>query len=45
MSKKILEQIHQILGNLVRNCNITQTYVGKNDPWTVILDAEEFVIS
>ena len=27
-----LEQIHQVLGNLARTCNITQTYVDKDYP-------------
>ena len=46
MSNVVLERIHQVLGNLVRTFNIsTQTYVDKNDPWTVILAAEEFAIS
>ena len=38
----ILEWIHQVLGNLVRNFNITQTYVDKYDPWWGILAAAEF---
>ena len=28
----ILERIHQVLGNIVRNFNITQTYVNEVDP-------------
>ena len=31
VSNAILEQIHQVIGNLVRTCNITQTYVNKDD--------------
>ena len=31
-SNAILEQIHQVLGNLVRNCNITQVNVDEDDP-------------
>ena len=31
-SNAVLEQIHQVLVNLVRNFNISQTYVDKNDP-------------
>ena len=44
MSNAILERIHQVLGNLVRNFNIQQTYVGKNNPWTGILTAAAFEI-
>ena len=40
----ILEQIHQVLGNLVRNFNVQQTYVDKNDPWTGISAEAAFVI-
>ena len=43
-SNAILEQIHQVIGNLVRTCNITQTYVDKDDPWLVIFSAAEFFI-
>ena len=42
MSNAVLERIHQVLGHLVRTCNITQTYVDKNDPWSGILSAEAF---
>ena len=44
MSNAVLEHILQILGNLVRNCNVTQTYVNKNDPLSGILYAAAFVI-
>ena len=44
MSNALLEGIHQVLGNLVRNFNISQTYIDKNDPWTGILAAAAFVI-
>ena len=44
MPNEILERIHQVLGNLVQTCNITKTYVYKDDPWSGILDAEFFVI-
>ena len=44
MSDTILEKIHQVLGNLVRNFNIQQTYVDKSDPWTGILAAAEIAI-
>ena len=44
MSNAIWEQILQVLGNLVRNFNIQQTYVDKNEPWTGILVAAEFTI-
>ena len=40
----ILERIHQVLGKLVRTCNITQTYDDKYDPWLRILVAEGFEI-
>ena len=40
----ILERIHQVIGNLVRTCNITQTYVEGDDEWSVILAAEAFLI-
>ena len=32
MSNAVLEHIRQVLGNLFRDCNITQTYVDKDDP-------------
>ena len=44
MPNAILEHIHQVLGNLVRICNITQTYVDKDDPLMVILYAAAFAI-
>ena len=45
MPNAILEIIHQVLGNLVRNFNIsTQIYVDKNDPWTGILAESAFLI-
>ena len=44
MSNTVLEQIQQVLGNLVRNFDISQTYVDKNYPWTVILSAAAFPI-
>ena len=44
MTNAILEWINKVLVNLERNCNITQTYVDKYDPWSVIFDAERFVI-
>ena len=43
-SNKILEHIHQVLVNLVRICNITQTYIEEDDPWLGILDTEDFAI-
>ena len=39
MSNGVLEHIHQVLGNLVRNYNIYKTYVKKYDPWSGILSA------
>ena len=45
ISNAVLERIHQILRNLVRTFDIsTQTHVGENDPWTVLLDAAVFAI-
>ena len=44
MSNVILEWIHQVLGNLVRTCNINQTYADKDYPWSGILDTVEFAI-
>ena len=44
MSNTALEQIHQVFGNLVRNFNISQTYVDENDLWTGILAAAAFEI-
>ena len=41
----ILKPIHQVLGNLVLMCNITQTYDDKDNPWSGILAASAFVIS
>ena len=43
-SNMILEQINQVLGNLVRTCNSTHTYVDKDDPWSGILAAAVFAI-
>ena len=40
----VLELIHQVIGNLVHNFNIYQTYVGKNDLWTGILAAASFAV-
>ena len=40
----ILEQIHQVLGNLVRNFNIKQKKIDGNNPRTGILAAAEFAI-
>ena len=35
-SNAILEFIRQIIGNLVRAFNITETYFNEDDPWWVI---------
>ena len=43
-SNTILERIHRVLENLVRTFNITQTHFDKDDPWLVILAAEESAI-
>ena len=45
MPNTVLERIYQVLGNLVRTFNISQTYVDENDPWTDILAATEFSIT
>ena len=39
-----MERIHQVLGNLVQNFNITQTYFDKDDSWSCILAAAAFEI-
>ena len=44
MSNEILERIHQILENLVRNFNLQQTYIDKDDQWTGVLAAAAFEI-
>ena len=44
MSNAVLKQIHQVLGNLVRTYNITQTYVDRDDPLPGILSAAAFAI-
>ena len=45
MSTAVLERIHQVLGNLARNFNIsTKTYDDKNDMWTGILSVAAFAI-
>ena len=44
MFNAILEHICQLLGNLVRTCNITQHYADGDDPWTGILAAAAFVV-
>ena len=43
-SNAILKWIHQFLGNIVRNFNIKETYVDKDEPRSVILAAEAFAI-
>ena len=44
MSSLILERIHQVLGNLVRTCKISQIYFDMYDPWPGILAAAAFAI-
>ena len=44
MYNVVLERIELVLRNLVRNFNIYQTYVDKNDSWTGNLAAAEFSI-
>ena len=39
-----MEKIHQVLGNLVRTSNISQTYVDEDEPWSGILAAAVFEI-
>ena len=34
-----IERIHQVLGNLIHNFNLHDTYVDDADPWMVILAA------
>ena len=43
-SDATLKRIHQVIGNLVLTCNITQTYDDKDDPWSDILAPELSVI-
>ena len=43
-SNAILERINQVLGNLVRNYNISKTYIDKDDPQAGILSASSFGI-
>ena len=43
-SNAILEQINHIIGNLVQNFNITETYVYEDDPWSLIMAATSFGI-
>ena len=44
MYNAVLKWIHQVLGNIVRTFNISQTYIDKNDPWTGILSAAAFAV-
>ena len=45
MYNAVLERIHQVLGNMVRNFKISnQIYFDKDDPCTGILSAEAFEI-
>ena len=41
-SNAILDRVNQNLGNLVRTCNIKQTYIEEDDPWSGILSADAF---
>ena len=46
MPNAVLERIHQVIGNLVRNFNISnQTYFDEDDLWVGILSALAFAIS
>ena len=40
----ILERIYQVLGNIVRTCNINQNYVDKDDPRSGILSEVAIII-
>ena len=44
MFNVVLEQIHQVIVNLVRNFKMNQSYVDKDDIWSVILAAAAFEI-
>ena len=44
MSNTVLERFHQVLRNLMRNFNISQTYVDEDGLWTDISASAEFVI-
>ena len=44
MSNTALERIHQVLGNLLRTLNISQTYFDRYDLQSGILSAAAFVI-
>ena len=44
MSNSLLEQIHQVLGNLVWTFNIQQTYIDEKVPWRGILAVAAFAI-
>ena len=39
-----MERIHQVLGNLVRTCNLQETYVDDADPFMGILDTAAFAV-
>ena len=43
-SNAILERVHKVLGRLVRNFNIKETYVDEDDPWSGISGAAEFAV-
>ena len=46
MFNSVLKRIHQVLGNLVRNFNIsTQTYVDEDDLWMSIFDTAAFILA
>ena len=44
MYNAVLERIHQVIGSIMRDFNISQTYVDKNDQWMGILAAAAFAI-
>ena len=44
MYNAVLEQIHQVIGNLVQTCNITQSFVDEYEPQLGILAESEFSI-
>ena len=43
-SNAILEQIHQVLGILVRTVNFIENYFDEDEPWSGIVFAAEFAI-
>ena len=44
ISNAELEQIQQVIENIVRTCNITQSYVDEDEPWLGTLATAAFAI-